>query len=361
MYNIKDIYDLVDKFAPFRLSESWDNCGLIIGDYNSEVSSCVVALDITPQVLKSAIDLNTNLIITHHPVIFNPIKNIREKSIVYQLISNNIAVISAHTNLDKAKYGLSEVLAKKIGLKEIKNVNPTVENYYKINVFVPKENVELVSKSMTEAGAGIIGNYSGCSFRNEGIGTFFPNQDSNPYMGEKLKLGLVSEIKLEMICPKHNLRSVIDQMVKAHPYETPAYDIFENLGLSDEYSFLKVGKLNKPTSPESFAKELKARLGTKFIKFCDSTKDIKTVAVVSGGGCSMLDAIIKHGIDAFVTGDIKHDKFIKGLENQISLFDVGHYESESIILNNLKDLLKNQLPKLEIEVFGKDYSPIKYI
>ena len=107
-------------------------------------------------------------------------------------------------------------------------------NKVKIFVTVPKDNVEDVRTAMCEAGAGIIGNYSFCSASTKTVGTFMPNDNANPYIGEKNKLEFVEEEKLEVICDIEKVKKVIQELRKVHPYEEPAIDI---VPLIDELQF----------------------------------------------------------------------------------------------------------------------------
>lgn len=362
MYKVKDLYNYIDEIAPFKMSEKWDNSGLIIGNFNKEVSNCVFALDITNKVIDKAIKLKSNLIITHHPVIFNPIKQIPYDSIVYRLIENNISVISAHTNLDKAEFGISQILAEKLKLNNIKTLdNSYTEKYYKIIVFVPKNYLDNVSNAMSKNGAGKLGNYSECAFASEGIGCFKPNELAKPYIGKANELKLVNEIKLEMICSQSDLTNVINAMIKSHPYESVAYDIFENKAINKKYGFCKMGELPDYMYAKDFALYTKQLIKTPTVRFCEGNKKIKNVALISGGASSMIDIAIKNNADAFITGDIKHDVFINAIEKGITLVDIGHYESEIIIFENLKKQMENKFNNLKFEILDKEYNPIKYI
>mgnify|MGYP002229604867 CR=1 FL=1 len=114
-----DLYSAIDQFAPFSLSMDFDNTGILVGDRHQPVSKVLLALDCTIDVVNYAKEIGAQLIITHHPVIFHPIKRVNEDSVVYHLIRSQIAVISAHTNLDIAEGGVNDVLAQAIGLQNI--------------------------------------------------------------------------------------------------------------------------------------------------------------------------------------------------------------------------------------------------
>lgn len=114
---VNNIFDFLDSLYPVSLALDFDNVGILVGNKNGTVKNCLVALDCTENVIKAAIESKCELIITHHPVIFNPIKDLTDGSIPFMLVNNGISVISMHTNLDQANGGVNDCLCKAIGLK----------------------------------------------------------------------------------------------------------------------------------------------------------------------------------------------------------------------------------------------------
>ena len=124
MVTVKNVYNHLNKLADVKLAEKWDNVGLMLGDYNNEVNEVLVCLDVTTKVVEEAIANNIDLIVSHHPLIFKPLKSLDftedfKSNIIRDLIKNDIAVISFHTNLDSATLGLNDHLAKLLNLKDI--------------------------------------------------------------------------------------------------------------------------------------------------------------------------------------------------------------------------------------------------
>ncbi|MBR1779758.1 MAG: Nif3-like dinuclear metal center hexameric protein [Clostridia bacterium] len=119
MTTVKDIYDFLDKFCPFKYCLDFDNVGILLGKEDDEVLRALIALDVVDEVIQEAKNLKVNLIITHHPIIFKGLKSITDKSLVYKLLRENISVISAHTNLDIAKNGVNFHLAKALSLCDL--------------------------------------------------------------------------------------------------------------------------------------------------------------------------------------------------------------------------------------------------
>lgn len=122
MSTVTHIYDAIDRLAPFWLTMDFDNTGILVGDRNREIACALLALDCTPAVVEQARQLGAQLIVTHHPVIFHPLKRVNEDAVVYLLIRSDIAVISAHTNLDIAQGGVNDALVNAIGLRDCRGL-----------------------------------------------------------------------------------------------------------------------------------------------------------------------------------------------------------------------------------------------
>lgn len=344
MVKVNDIYKFIDSFAPFATSMDFDNCGLLVGNNNANVDNVLVSLDITNRVVEEAINLGANLIISHHPVIFKPMKNVMHDSVVYNLIKNDISAICAHTNLDMAEdTGVNTCLANAL---ELKNLRPLSiyksENYNKIVVFVPEPNANDVIKSMSSAGAGILGNYSECSFSSSGTGTFRPNNNSNPFIGKVGHFEKVNECRVEMICDKSKTQSVIKAMLNSHPYEMPAYDIFETSAIKHNISCGLIGDLKNEYSANSFAKYVKDKLHCNGIRYFNFNDNIKTVALCSGAGGNMISRAINENVSAFITGEIKHHEIIMAEQNNVSVFEAGHFKTEDVVIQPLINKLKEK-------------------
>ncbi|MBO5340175.1 MAG: Nif3-like dinuclear metal center hexameric protein [Oscillospiraceae bacterium] len=123
MAEVKDIYNYLDVLAPFSTQESFDNAGLLVGRKSAEVNTVLVALDITQEVIREAVEIGAQLIVAHHPIIFDPVRSVTGETItgelVLQLAEAGIAAICAHTNLDAAQGGVNDLLARTLGLEQI--------------------------------------------------------------------------------------------------------------------------------------------------------------------------------------------------------------------------------------------------
>ena len=232
--------------------------------------------------------------------------------------------------------------------------------YYQIAIFVPVDNIEQVYKAMKSAGAGTLGNYSGCAFYTEGTGLFMPLEGSHAYIGKVGKQENVKEARLEMILPQSKRFDVIQSMLDAHPYEKPAYHLSENYAIMENIGYGKIGILEKELSPKEFAGHIKKLLGNTVVRYNDTGGKIKTVAVSSGSGGSLIEKVISKGVDAFVTGDIKHDQFITAQNNGLAVFDAGHFHTENIILDTIKECLTKEFSDLEIVIADKNRDILDY-
>lgn len=342
---VKDIYNFLDSIAPFDTAMNFDNCGLLVGNMYEKVKSVLLSLDITADVIDEAKRLGVNLIISHHPVIFSPIKKLSFDSIPGILVKNNINAICAHTNLDMAhECGVNTCLANAIGLKDIEPLCvEKIKEYKKIVVFVPENDANKVIDAMCENGAGKLGNYSKCSFITKGEGRFQPGKNANPYIGKIGVCEKVPEVRVELICPKDKVRSVIKAMISVHPYEKPAFDIFsEDDFICEEFSCGLVGVLENEMSGKEFAMLVKKNLNCCGLRYTEINRKIKKVAVCSGAGGSYLEFAIQKGADAFVTGEIKHHEILNANKFGICIVDAGHFKTEDIVFETLKKFLETE-------------------
>lgn len=248
---VKDVYGYINEMAPFSLQSSWDNSGLCVGSMGREVTGITVALDCTLEVAKEAAQKGSQLIVTHHPVIFRGIKKLDLESVVGILAMNGISVISAHTNFDSAC--MNDILCEKLGLDTL---NPLA--------------VE------------------------EGAPTGY-------------------------VC-------VCD-----------------------------------PIQPKELAKKIKTALGCKVVRFNDTGRDIKRVAVCSGSGGSFLADVFANNCDAYITGDVKHDIFIDSNNAGLAVFDAGHYHTENIFCEYVKNKLSEKFKEANVSIADSNKDILSYI
>lgn len=365
---LRDIQDFIESWAPKEIAWEHDNVGLQIGDSRRRVSRILVALDVSESIIKEAAQKKIDLLISHHPLLFRPLRSItyseRIGGLVQQLVEKNIAVYSAHTNLDFTRGGVSFALAESLELKEVDFLEKIKGLLKKIAVFVPTDYVDKVTEAMAHAGAGTIGNYELCSFRTSGTGTFKPMEKAKPFKGSVGKLEKTGETRLEMIVPSWRVSDVIKGMIQTHPYEEVAYDVYPLENRDQNYGVGALGELERPMSLQRFLSVVKKNLATKAIRYTGKINSkIKRVAVCGGSGSDLLPTAINLGADAFVTADVKYHAFQKA-EGRIALIDAGHYETEFPIIytvgQRLKEFVRQRKETVQVFTATRSTNPIMY-
>ncbi len=361
---LKDLALYLDSVVPLSFQEGYDNSGLQVGLTEREVSSGLITLDVTEEVMEEAIASKMDVVISHHPLIFKGIKSIGGKSftdrILYQAIKNDIAVYSAHTNLDIFSGGVSMKMAEKIGLEEITVLSPSEKMLLKLVVYIPESHLEDVCNGLFEAGAGIIGNYDRCGFVTSGTGSFRANEIAKPFVGEKGIVHFEKEIRFETILFSHLRDKVIGALLNIHPYEEVAYDLFPLENKNAGIGLGCVGKLKDAVTENEFLKLVSSVFSADGIRYSKPTgKMIKKVALCGGSGASLINNSISAGADVFLTADLKYHDFFKA-ENRILLVDTGHFESEKFSREILKDLIIKKFPKFAVRFSETNTNPINY-
>lgn len=363
--NVKSITDLIEEVAPLSLQENYDNCGLLIGDFNMEVSGVLLAIDVTEAVIDEAVLGNKNLIIAHHPLIFNGLKRITEKNeterCVAKAIKNNVAIYAAHTNIDNVLDGVSGKMADKIGLINKQILVPKINMLVKLVTYVPNLHSYRVRQALFDAGAGHIGNYDACSFNTQGNGTFRANMLAQPYVGVKGEFHTENEIKIEVIVPSYNIGRVVDTLIAAHPYEEPAYDIYPLNNKLNRVGLGVIGELPKPEDGNAFLQRLKSVFKTGVIRYTNlSNKKILKVALCGGAGSSLLQEAIAKNADIFVSGDFKYHEFFE-TNGKITIADIGHFESEQFTKDIFYEIITKKMSTFAVQISDIKTNPINYL
>ncbi|MCE4956136.1 Nif3-like dinuclear metal center hexameric protein [Macrococcoides caseolyticum] len=337
---IKDLMKLINKEIPLKTAESWDNVGLIIGDNESHVTGILTTLDCTKAVVEEALTHNINTIICHHPLIFKGIQSIHNTGygeVMHALIKNEINLIALHTNLDAHPKGVSAMIAEKLALESIEILLPENHTLCKLQLFVPKEHTTLLKNKLAEIGAGSIGDYDHCFFSTSGQGEFFPNDNANPFVGIKNEIHYEDEIKLECVFAPHLKTDIIKLIHQFHPYETPAFDIFE-MTVPAPYGTGVKAQLSKPMLLSELAQFAKSALALDVVKIIGEDKRVSSVAIIGGAGVSYMYQVQNSDVDVLLTGDIKYHEAHDLLMMQLPAIDITHY-SEWVMKEGLKRLL----------------------
>lgn len=332
MITLAEIVHAVDVLAPPFLAAEWDKIGLQIGDPLAKVQSAVVTLDASKDCIEFATERGAELIIAHHPLIWEPLKTITPTTAsgakALKLLENQIALIVAHTNWDAAPGGINDTLASSIGLRDISlfGESSKVESF-KLVTFVPTQNAESLLNALSLAGAGQIGKYQRCAFLSEGVGTFLPVPGAKPAMGADGKIENVNETRIEMSVAQPALNRVLRALVESHPYETPAYDLIP-LGVAPTMPIGRVGTLEEAMDFVDFATMCERQWQVRAMRFGPRSKEISKVAIVGGGAGNCWQDAKASGADCFVSGEFKHSDIIEATQDNFCLLEAGHFATE---------------------------------
>lgn len=357
-----DIIRFLEQQIPPALQESYDNSGLQTGNYDDEAKAALLAFDVTEQVIDEAALHGCNLVISHHPVIFSPLKRISDgtptERIIVKAVRNGITIYSAHTSLDSVYGGVSFRLAEKIGLKGVEVLSPVREKLIKLVTFVPAGHIGKVRDAVFAAGAGNIGNYDSCAYYLSGEGSFRGNEDSDPFTGRKGELHFEAETRFETILPAYLKNAAVKALTEAHPYEEPAYDIYPLMNEWTGAGFGALGSLADELPEQEFLKLCNAAMKPVCLRHnLLSGRMIKRVAVCGGSGSSLVPVAVSRGADAMVTGDIKYHQFLE-TAGELLLVDAGHYETEKFATEIIYDMLIKKFPNFALRFSGTDTNPI---
>jgi dinuclear metal center YbgI/SA1388 family protein len=363
---IKDIIQTIEAFAPTVYQESYDNCGLQVGNNLDEATGVLLTLDVTEPVLDEAIARGCNMIVAHHPLIFSGLKRIAGRNyverIIQKAIKNDITIYAAHTNLDNMAHGVNAKFAEKLGLTNTSILAQRTDTLSKLYAYAPQSAAAKVREAMFAAGGGKIGKYKECSFNTNGNGTFRPNQNANPAIGEAGgDREWVDEVKMELVVEKHAVDAVIKALFDSHPYEEVAYELLSlPNNPNQDIGAGMLGTLPAPLSEPDFLALLKRQMKTGVIRHTALRgKNISKVALCGGSGSFLLKDAIGAEADIFITGDYKYHQFFDA-EDKIIIADIGHYESEQFTPEIFEAIIKKKFPTFAVLLSNLNTNPVKY-
>ncbi|HUV05259.1 MAG TPA: Nif3-like dinuclear metal center hexameric protein [Armatimonadota bacterium] len=334
---LSDIIRILEEIAPPEYAEPDDAIGLQVGDPDQEVRRVIVTVDVTPAVISEAVRTSADLLVAHHPVIdvkYAPLRSVRldvyPQSLVYRLVNAGTALYVMHTNYDAAKGGINDVLAERLGVVDTKVLEPTYAGkMFKLVTFVPAEAVDAVRDALAEAGAGVIGNYTHCSFQSPGTGTFEPMPGAEPYVGKIGELERTPEFRLEVLVPEGSLHDTISAMVAAHPYEEVAYDVYPLWNKGEEFGLGRYGRLRTPMTFDGLCEMVRDVLEVEDLRVSgDPDASVETVALLGGGAGSRIELAHSKGVDVYVTGDVNHHQFLLAKALGLNVIDATHFRTE---------------------------------
>lgn len=362
---IADILAPLESWAPETYQESYDNAGLLAGSRDWELKGALLSLDLTEEVLQEAIEKGCNLVISHHPIVFKALKrfngNTYVERILLRAIREDVALYASHTNLDNMLLGVNDVIASRLGLTERRILAPRQHSLQKLQTYVPIQDADRLREALFQAGAGSIGNYSGCSFNAQGIGTYRGSEQTHPYKGQPGVAHQEMETKIEVVLPLHAASAVLRALLETHPYEEVAYEL---ICLDNPHTGIGsglIGDLPEPVDPLDFLQLVRRQMQTDCVRHTRIPKGlIQKVAVCGGAGSFLLGAAKASGADAFLSADFKYHEFFDA-DNQILIADVGHYESEQFTVDIFYKILTEKIPNFAPLKSCVRTNPINYL
>lgn len=369
--SLRDIMEVMEEVAPACLAQDWDNIGLQVGHRAWPVDKIWVALDPTDELVTEACQQGVSLLITHHPLIFNPVASVDLETstgkIIQAALQKKLAIFCAHTNLDSAIGGVNDVLAERIGLHDTRVLKPAGGvDLYKLVVFVPVGYEEKILDVIFESGAGTTEKYTHVSFRTKGVGTFKPGLTAKPFKGRVGEISHSSEYRIEALVRESDLSRVIKSLERAHPYEEMAYDVYPTGVQGSRVGLGRIGNLERDLTLEALAQRVKEALGLDTVKAAgDPRQTIRRAAVCSGSGRSLLGDFLASDAQVYVSGDLGyHDgRRVEALGR--ALIDIGHFASEHLVVESLAAGLKKALSTrgyaVNIEAYAQEQDCFYYL
>jgi dinuclear metal center YbgI/SA1388 family protein len=339
---VGDVLRAVGGFAPEDKAAEWDPVGLQLGDPDATVQRVAVCHEVSESVVAAVEKSPSDLLVTYHPLLLRPTNRLvagrNPAGRAWRLARAGTAVAVAHTSFDAAAGGTADALAEALGLRSVVPFAPVAGGKQdKIVTFVPEADVDRVADAMVRAGAGRIGNYSHCSFRSTGTGTFFAGSFASPAVGSIERMNRETEVRLEMVVPEGRVAAVTAALLDLHPYEEPAYDIYPRSGNSGA-----IGRIGTPpgnVDVRAFAHLVAEKLGGT-ISLAWAGPDLTRVAVVPGSGSSFADEALAAGASLLVTGDVSHHRARRAIDGGLSVIDAGHARTERPGIRRLVEVIE---------------------
>jgi len=347
--SIAEVLEALGRRAPWKKAAGWDPVGLQLGDPAAPVQRSALCHEVTESIVDALEAEPVDLLVSYHPLLFRPTTRLvagrDPMGRALRLVRAGVALAVVHTNFDVAAGGTADALAEALGLEEVCGFAPLYgPESSKVVTFLPSDAADKVLDAVVQAGAGVIGNYTHCSYRGQGIGTFFAGEGTQPVIGEGGTLNREPEVRLEFVTPRAREAAVLQALVSTHPYEEPAYDVYERRG--DAGMLGRIGRIAPGNTLESLSRRVADALGDPPLRLAGNpTRPIERVAVLPGSGVDFLGAAADAGADAVVTGDLTHHRVREALDRGMCLIDPGHAATERPGLQQLFAVLASLGPE----------------
>jgi len=366
---VEDILACLDAAYPFAWAEAHDRVGLQAGDPKAPVATILVALEASPAVVAEAEARKAELLLTHHPLLYQAAGDLREDrpqgKLLAAVVRANLAVVSCHTNLDLAPGGLNDHLAMKLGLEDLEVLAPVRQDaWLKLAVFVPVGYEDQVRAALMDDRVGVVGRYDHCSFAARGQGTFRPQVGTRPFRGEVAALSRAEESRLEVLVPASRVAPTLARMHTAHPYEEVAYDIYPlaNRGLS--MGFGRVGRWPGSLPWNEVVQRVKQIFAISGVRIWGRPPAaVSRVAVCGGSGGDLIGQARAGGAQVYITGEVRHHQAVPGPDDDFAVIEVGHFVSEVAFMpawaEQVAQLLKQRQLDVQVQVSASETAPFQ--
>jgi len=336
---LHEILQVLNAQYPADWAAPGDRTGFQVGDPDQPVTTVLVALEVSPAVIREARNLGAQLLLTHHPLLYQPLSEVREDQpggeLLAALIRAGIASVSCHTNLDVAPGGLNDYLAQTLGLTDARVLAETSrDRLFKLTVFVPLNYADRVRDALAEAGLGLIGRYSHCSFAAQGIGTYRPLEGAQPFQGETGQLSRAQEARLEILAPESRLPAALARLREVHPYEEVAYDLYPLKNPGPSRGFGRLGQWSSPKPFDEVVPLVKKIFRVSALKVWGRPpREVLRLAVLGGSGGEFIAAARSRGAQVYITGEVRHHQVSPESLVDFAVLEVGHYSSEAVFMD----------------------------
>jgi dinuclear metal center YbgI/SA1388 family protein len=367
MLSLAIILEYLEQYAPLSLAAEWDNVGLLLGDRGAPIKRVMTCLTVTPETAAEAVAESAHLIVTHHPILFRPTQRLTsatpEGRMLLELAKAGVAVYSPHTAYDNAADGINTLLAQRLGMQDVGALRQREDApQVKIVVFVPDADLTRVSDALFTAGAGEIGQYSQCSFRLAGTGTFFGGDAANPTIGQKGRREEVAEWRLEVVCPAQKTEATLSALRNAHSYEEPAFDVYPLRPRVAALGEGRIGRLGQSLPLAEFGQTVKTALRSGPVQIIgDLDRQVERIAIVCGAGGDLLKDAVRAGVDVFVTGEMRFHDYLGAQAAGLALVLPGHYATERGGVEVLAEHLQARWPELLVWASRREGDPVSWI
>jgi dinuclear metal center YbgI/SA1388 family protein len=353
---LQDILDLLESHYPSAWAVSGDRAGLEVGHPGQQVEAIMVALETTPAVIAEAQERGAQLLLTHHPLLYQPLPDVREDRpggrLLAALLRNGLALVSCHTNLDIAPGGLNDYLAQRLELTGVEVLTPTTRDpWYKLVVFVPAGYEDRVRQALGDAGLGVIGRYSHCSFASPGQGTYRPLPGAQPFQGQVGQLSRAVESRLEILAPESLLPAARSRLKETHPYEEVACDLYPVRHPGTPLGLGRIGEWSEPRPFSQVIAAVKEIFAVETVQVWGRPpREVQRLALCSGSGGDLLADALGRGAQIYLTGEVRHHQVPPEPPAGFTVVAVGHFASEVVFMEPWARQLRGHLKEANLEL-----------